>query len=167
MVAQVTLTHLVLVRIQAGQPICEGKLGKKKESIDVWWRAKINGSFMLTLAHLLQESGVAHLQEHQIRVRRIIDSEAGREETQAAMEEMVRETRFDATVEVLVSTEAPLTVIARESARSSHSFIGLSFDEDEPREDPLAEYAPVVDAIKGHILICKNWHDLHPDEPAK
>jgi len=135
--------------------------------IDVWWRAKINGSFMLTLAHLLQESGVAHLQEHQIRVRRIVDSEAGKEETQAAMEEMVRETRFDATVEIIVSDAPALDVISRESARSSHCFVGLSFDEEEPREDPLAEYASLVEDLRGHIILCKSWHDLHPDQPMK
>ena len=134
--------------------------------IDVWWRARINGGFMLTLAHLLRESGGAGLRDHRIRVRRIVDAEAAREKTHKAMVALVQETRFDAEVEIVASREPPLATIARESARASYCFVGLGFDESEPHEDPLAEYAPVVDGLKGHILLCKSWHDLHPEEGA-
>lgn len=42
--------------------------------IDIWWRAKENGSLMLTLAHLIQDA--PRYREHSIRVLRIIEDEA-------------------------------------------------------------------------------------------
>jgi hypothetical protein len=132
--------------------------------IDVWWRARINGGFMLTLAHLLRESSGAGLRDHRIRVRRIVESEQAVEEAREALEKLVRETRFDAEVEIVASSESPLATIATASARSSHCFVGLGFSEAEAHDDPLADYAPVVDSLKGQILLCRSWHDLHPEE---
>jgi len=132
--------------------------------IDVWWRARINGGFMLTLAHLLRQSGGVGLRDHKIRVRRIVESEEAVDEARGALEKLVRETRFDAEVEIVVSSEPPLATIATASARSSHCFVGLGFNESEAQDDPLADYSPVVESLKGQILLCRSWHDLHPEE---
>lgn len=131
--------------------------------IDVWWRARANGSFMLTLAHLWQQGMVGR--QYRLRVRRIIESEAGREETAAAMQEMVRATRFDAEIDILVATDSPLAVIARESERSALCFVGMALDKTtRPDTNPLAGLKPLVAALKGEIILAKSWQDLHAHE---
>ena len=79
------------------------------------------------------------------------------------MTKLVTETRFDAEVDIVVHDGPPLATIARESAHASFCFIGLALEKRETRDDPLAEYAPLVEAVKGHIVLCKNWQDLHPE----
>ena len=54
-----------------------------EKHIDIWWRAKENGSLMLTLAHLLRDT--PRYRDHRVRVLRIIENEAGREQTEDAM----------------------------------------------------------------------------------
>ena len=55
----------------------EFPVAQLERRIDVWWRAKENGSLMLTLAHLIQDA--PRYREHSIRVLRIIEDEAGRQ----------------------------------------------------------------------------------------
>lgn len=133
--------------------------------IDVWWRAKANGSFMLTLAHLWQGSGVG--QEYRLRVRRIIADEGGRKDIEIAMQEMVRKTRFEAEIDIVVDAAPPLEVIARYSEKSALCFIGLGLDAPEEEENPLAGLKPLVAALKGEIVFAKSWEDLHAHETQK
>jgi hypothetical protein len=156
------LKRSLLIYAEAEEP--DGLL---EPFIDVWWRARINGGFMLTLAHLLRESGGADLRDHTIRVRRIVDDEAGREEAREAMEDLVRETRFDAEVDIVVANGPPMATIAGASGRASYCFVGLAIDGNSGGDDPLAEFTPLVAAVKGHIVLCKSWHDLHPEEPGQ
>jgi hypothetical protein len=76
--------------------------------IDVWWRARVNGGFMLTLAHLLQEGGGGTWRDHPDRVRRIISSEAGVADADANLRAAVDEMRIEAEVEIIVADKAPL-----------------------------------------------------------
>ena len=130
--------------------------------IDVWWRAKVNGSFMLTLAHLWQEGVIGR--NYRLRVRRIIDSEAGRIEIEKAMQEMVRKTRFEAEIDIVVDSGPPMEVIARESEKSALCFIGLNLDAPGEKENPVASVKPLVAALKGEVVLAKSWHDLHAHE---
>lgn len=130
--------------------------------IDVWWRARANGSFMLTLAHLWQQGAVGR--SHRLRVRRIVATESGRAETELAMREMVRATRFEAEVDVVVDAGPPLEVIARESERSALCFVGLALETPQARDNPLAGLKPLVAGLKGEIILAKSWHDLHAHE---
>ncbi len=132
--------------------------------IDVWWRARINGGFMLTLAHLLLEGSGARMREHRIRVRSIVADEAARAPTEAVLRASLEELRIRAEVEVLVSATPPLEVIARASELSDVAFIGLALEEEDPVEHPLATYEPLVARLKGTTLLSKNWHDFHPGE---
>jgi len=131
-------------------------------TIDVWWRAKANGSFMLTLAHLWREG--ARGRSYRLRVLRIVDNAAGREEVEGAMKEMIRATRFEADVEIVVSTDPPLEVIARESEKSAMCFIGLALENPEDHSDPLGPVRPLVSALKGNVILAKSWQDLHAHE---
>lgn len=126
--------------------------------IDVWWRAKENGAFMLTLAHLLREA--PRFRDHSLRVLRIVEDEAGRTQTTEAMAKLLADARLDAEVEVLVSRQPPLEVIAHTSERSEVCFLGLSLRALTEQENPLASFKPVVAAVRGNVFIAKSWHDL-------
>ena len=126
--------------------------------IDIWWRAKENGSLMLTLAHLLQAN--RRWRDHTIRVIRIIRDEDGREEARLGTEKLLAEARFHAETEVVVSQEKPLLTIGRVSRRSAVCFVGVSMQVLEVGDDPLADYSILVGALEGNLFLTKNWHDL-------
>ena len=130
--------------------------------IDVWWRAKNNGSFRLTLAHLWQEGAIGR--EYRLRVRRIVASEEGRIEIERAMLEMVRKTRYEAEIDIVVSKEPPLEVIARESEKSALCFVGMNLDSANEDSNPVAGLKPLVAGLKGEIVLAKSWLDLHAHE---
>jgi len=77
---------------------------------------------------------------------------------------MVEATRFDAEVDVIVSNDPPLQVIGQASERSSMCFIGFALESSQDDTNPLAAFKPVIDTLKGDVLLAKNWHDLHPTE---
>lgn len=126
--------------------------------IDVWWSARANGSMMITLAHLLQSN--RQWREARIRVLRIIRDEEGREAAHAGMAELLKDTRIEVEPVVVVAEEPPLQAIARESARSAVTFVGVSVRTLEEEAGPLSSYAPLVDGVRGHLILTKNWHDL-------
>jgi hypothetical protein len=126
--------------------------------IDVWWRAKENGSLMLTLAYLLQRNSA--WRDHTIRVLRIIDDEAARDDTLAGMANMIAESRFGAKVEVIVAKGEAFPVIAQHSGQSAICFLGLSTQALAIKDDPLGYYDDLVAALKGNILITKSWQTL-------
>ncbi len=126
--------------------------------LDVWWRAKENGSLMVTLAHLIQDA--PRYRDHTIRVLRIIEDEAGREQTDAAMRQLLIDARISAEVEIIVSREAPMAVIVRHSQVSAVCFVGLALRALSEQENPLASFVPLVAGLKGNLFITKSWHDL-------
>ncbi|MCC5022354.1 MAG: hypothetical protein J6386_05990 [Candidatus Synoicihabitans palmerolidicus] len=132
--------------------------------IDVWWRSRANGGFMLTLAHLWQQGVVGR--PYRLRVRRIVETKAGHAETVAAMKELVRATRFEAKIDVVVDNGAPFEVIARESERSALVFVGVALEFPRAEENPLAALKPWVGALQGELVLAKRWQDLHAHETS-
>jgi len=126
--------------------------------IDVWWYAKDNGSLMLTLAHLLKSS--PRWRNHQIRVLRIITDPAGIQAAHAGTREMIADFRVETKVEIIVSQDAPLDVIARTSERSEICFAGIAVGSLAEDVNPLAAYGDLVSRLRGNILLTKSWHDL-------
>lgn len=126
--------------------------------IDVWWSARANGSMMITLAYLLQSNPA--WQDTKIRVLRIIRDEDGREAAEAGMADLLKDTRIEIEPVVVVASEPPLEAIARESARSAVTFVGVSVRTLEEAAGPLSSYSSLVDAMQGHLILTKNWHDL-------
>lgn len=126
--------------------------------IDVWWYAKDNGSLMLTLAHLLHSN--PRWRDHRIRVLRIISEEAGAEAAETGMRELIAEFRIETEVQIIVSQDAPLKVIAQTSERSEICFAGIAVESLVEKEDPLAKYAELLSTLRGHVLLTKSWHDL-------
>ena len=57
-------------------------------NIDVWWRARENGTFMLTLANLLRR--YPRWRNHHIRMMRVITDESRREEAIESVQNLPR-----------------------------------------------------------------------------
>jgi len=129
-----------------------------RKRIDVWWRAKENGSLMLTLAHLLQAS--REYRDHKLRVIRIISEEAGRTQADSAMKELLNNARIDAECNILVSKDPPLAVIGTHSDRSDVCFVGISLRTEDDQVSPLDAYIPLISALRGNVFLTKSWHDL-------
>jgi hypothetical protein len=127
-------------------------------TIDVWWYAKDNGSFMATLAYLLK--GDKQWARHTIRVLRIIQDPAGAADATAGTRQVINELRIDAEVSVIVSDDPPLDVIARTSERSAITFIGMAVSSLSEDRHPLDMYASHIERLKGTVLLTKSWHDL-------
>ncbi|NLX21843.1 MAG: hypothetical protein GXY55_09255 [Phycisphaerae bacterium] len=128
--------------------------------IDIWWYAKDNGSLMLTLAHLLK-AGSLRWREHRIRVRRIITDPAGVDKAEAGTREMIAGFRVRADIDILVSQEPALQVIARESRLSAVAFVGVAIEAVTADTPLLDRYAPLVSELQGNVVITKSWHDLN------
>ena len=143
----------LLVFRQASLP---GELLQRR--IDVWWRAKDNGSLMLTLAHLLQAA--PRFRGHTLRVIRIINEEAGRAQTDQVMRQLLVDARITAESVVLVSREAPLAVISNHSGKSEVCFVGISLKLAIKEGGPLDPYAPLMSTLQGNVFLTKSWHDL-------
>ena len=125
--------------------------------IDVWWRARANGSFMLTLAHLLRNS--SRWRGHSIRIMRVIGDESRRAEAFDSVSKFLIEARIDAVAEIVVSKKPVHDVIVEHSGKSEVCFIGIKLEED--HAEPLAEHAELVNRIHGHIFLAKSWDSLH------
>ncbi len=132
--------------------------GPLEPRIDVWWYAKENGSFMLTLAYLMRLQ--PEWRCHRIRVLRIIRDPQGAQEAQDGMKKLVAERRVQADVEIVVDTSPPLDVIARESERSEVCFVGISVRSIQEDSNPLAAYEALVGRLRGNVFLSKSWHDL-------
>lgn len=72
-------------------------------TIDVWWRGKQNGELMLLLAHLLTLN--EGWKNRTIRLLRVIDNEAGRDEVESHLVKLAEQARIKAKCEVVVSED--------------------------------------------------------------
>ncbi len=72
-------------------------------TIDVWWRGKQNGELMLLLAHLLTQN--EGWRNRPIRLLRVIENEAGREEVEQHLELLANRARIKVSCEVVVSED--------------------------------------------------------------
>ena len=76
------------------------------------------------------------------------------------MAELMKASRIEAEPVVVVSNDPPLSVIAAESHRSAATFVGVSIRTLEEEAGPLSSYGPMVENMRGHLFLTKNWHDL-------
>ncbi|MCH6257548.1 hypothetical protein MLD52_13385 [Puniceicoccaceae bacterium K14] len=127
-------------------------------NIDVWWSARANGAMMLTLAYLVQ--GNRRWRDARIRILRIIRDEKGRDAADDAFKGLLKDSRIEADTEIIVGSEPPLEIIARESGLSSVTFVGVSVRTLEEEAGPLSSYEGIVEKMQGQVFLTKNWHDL-------
>ncbi len=128
--------------------------------LDVWWYARHNGSLMVTLAHLINSSNF-RFREHTIRVRRVIQDQAGFEEAHSGTIEMLESFRVNVEVDIIVSTENPLSVIAERSRDAEVTFVGIAVERlGDQDENHLGPYTRLAESLHGNLLLCKSWQDL-------
>ena len=111
--------------------------------IDVWWQGKGgNGHLMLLLAYLFRSD--PDMRDRQIRIVRMLPSEAGREETLAHLHELSHEVRIPCDPVVLVGTDFS-GMLHRESANAALIILGLA----DPREQDPGFMAPLAQQTEG------------------
>ena len=92
-------------------------------TIDVWWRGHQNGELMLLLAHLLAQNRA--WRSRPIRLLRMIENEAGRDEVLKHLEGLIEKSRIQATPHVIVSDNAQ-EGIQRTSRSAAIVFMGMA-----------------------------------------
>ena len=97
-------------------------------TIDVWWRGHQNGELMLLLAHLLAQN--QEWRSRPIRLLRMIENEAGREEVMNHLEDLIERSRIRATPHVVVS-EDPIIGIQKTSRSAAIVFMGMAVADEE------------------------------------
>ena len=96
-------------------------------TIDVWWRGRKNGELMLLLAHLLTTNN--EWRQRPIRLLRVIENEAGREEVTRHLIELADHARIRATPKTIVSDD-PRRVIQEMSRRAAVVLMGFEAPEE-------------------------------------
>jgi len=113
-------------------------------TIDVWWRGHQNGELMLLLAHLLAQN--QEWRSRPIRLLRMIENEAGREEVKKHLEGLIEQSRINATPHVVVS-ENPAEAIQRTSRSAAIVFLGLAV----PDEEHADEFYHRMSELSGNL----------------
>ncbi|MGI9497157.1 MAG: amino acid permease [Mariniblastus sp.] len=101
-------------------------------TIDVWWRGNQNGELMLLLAHLLAQN--QRWRSRPIRLLRMIENEAGREEVLNHLEGLIDNARIIATPHVVVSENA-VAAIQTTSRSAAIVFMGMAIPEEGEGEE--------------------------------
>lgn len=125
-------------------------------TIDLWWRGHTNGALMLLLAHLLRLHPAWRGRE--IRILRMIGSDAGVEETTNHLEELCRTARIPATPLVLVGTDFR-AVLTQASASAGVVFLGLL----QPPEAGAAGYLEGLESLiagLGTVIFVASARDM-------
>lgn len=101
-------------------------------TIDVWWRGRANGELMVLLAHLM----LLHPQwrERKLRLLRVVESEAGIEEVDQHLKDLLKAARISGSTKVVVSSD-PLSAIQTNSRNAAFVFLG--FQTPDASEDTL------------------------------
>lgn len=133
-----------------------------KERLDVWWQGRGgNEDLMLLLAYIINRH--ASWRKSEIRLIRVVPSEAAIEDTQAHMEALIKDIRVPAQPLILVNdTKRPVMDIIREnSVDTDLTILGLAL----PNAGEEAMYAERVEALAASVhtvLLVRNAenHDL-------
>ena len=101
-------------------------------TIDVWWRGNQNGELMLLLAHLLAQN--QRWRSRPIRLLRMIENEAGRDEVLNHLTGLIDNARIVATPHVVVSENA-VAAIQATSRSAAIVFMGMAIPEEGEGEE--------------------------------
>ncbi len=113
-------------------------------TIDVWWRGQKNGELMLLLAHLLKQN--QDWRTRPIRLLRVIENEAGRDEVREHLARLIDQARIHALAEVVVSTD-PLSTIQETSKHAAITFLGF----EAPAEGAEVAWFHAMEQIAGSL----------------
>jgi hypothetical protein len=113
-------------------------------SLDVWWRGRQNGDLMLLLAHLLAKND--EWRGRTVRVLRVIENEAGRDEVYRHLTELINAARIRAVPQVIVAADAERAI---EQASAAAAMVFLGFEA--PEEGAEREIVVRMEALAGRL----------------
>lgn len=96
-------------------------------TLDVWWRGRQNGELMLLLAHLLTKNDP--WRSHRIRLLRVIQNPAGKDEVLRHLTELIEMSRIRATPHAVIADD-PREAIAQWSRTAAVVFMGFEAPEE-------------------------------------
>ncbi|WP_321493056.1 amino acid permease [uncultured Desulfobacter sp.] len=119
--------------------------------IDIWWRARKNGSLMVILAHLLTLN--RQWADATIRLFRIIHDPAWEQTAKQAMEALLRKARVKAEIRVIVSTAPFEKILKSISTESSVVLIGFNVPEQSKAAEFQARYTRTLAPLPTLIMV--------------
>jgi hypothetical protein len=141
--------HLADIRLLDKSVICIVEREREVENaslrIDIWWRGRENGSFMLILAHLLSQNW--EWRGGRVRILRAVDDEAAREPSHAAMMRLAGAARLDVDVEIIVTRDPIGRVITKHSQDAGVVFMGFQ----PPEEDQALDFYENIEVLTASL----------------
>ena len=119
-------------------------------SIDVWWRGHDNGALMLLLAHLLTRN--PEWRSRPLRLLRVIDDEAGRDEVRGHLEHLIQSGRIAASPVVAVADDA-IATIHRTSRDAALVFLGFDPQQADDESDYFTHMQRLVGPLPRVIVV--------------
>lgn len=113
-------------------------------TLDVWWRGQKNGELMLLLAYLLTRN--QPWRGRPIRLLRVIENEAGRDEVKRHMESLLSASRIRGSTVVVVAAD-PARAIATTSSQAALVFLGF----EAPAEGTELAFHAQMEALAGDL----------------
>ncbi len=114
----------------------------KKKRIDIWWRGEGNGGLMVLFAYMLVQN--EEWLRAEIRILRLVQSDAGRDPSEEALTDLIKNARVDATPEVIVDKRPFVDVLHESSADATCVLIGFEI----PESDREQEWVSYMDKIQ-------------------
>jgi len=124
---------------------------RARRRIDVWWRGRANGSLMLLLAHLLTRNW--EWAGTKLRVLRLVPHENGREPALLALQELILESRVDATAVTLVDDRPFPEVLRSTSGDAACVFLGFGIPEAGSEERWHQGFQTLLDGLPTTLLV--------------
>jgi hypothetical protein len=128
---------------------------KKRRSIDLWWRGKQNGSLMALFAYLMTLdrtwSGA------KVRLLRAVKDESEERKARRHMEELRKNARIVASIELIRSDQAPADIIAATSGPTADLvMLGMSATTAQEVRRSLDSMSPLLERLPATILVWSN-----------
>ncbi|MFK7962123.1 MAG: amino acid permease [Phycisphaerales bacterium] len=129
-------------------------------TIDVWWRGRSNGELMLLLAHLLTRN--PGWRGRRVRLMRVVQNEAAREEVMKHLGELIKTSRIDATPAMFVGDD-PVAVIRRESRRAAIVLLGYEPPATAEDDSGFAEGIDRLTQGLNRVILVDSAGEVHLD----
>ncbi len=129
-----------------------------RKTIDIWWAARVNGSLMLILAHLLQSN--KEWKDYELRLLSIVPKLEAVPNVRSELNKTIEESRIEANAEVIISDGFPLDSIAKTSADSAVTFVGFNLKTLSEGEGAIAQQNEFLSKLNGTTFLTKNWQEL-------
>ncbi|MCK5528935.1 MAG: amino acid permease [Kiritimatiellae bacterium] len=123
----------------------------RDKRIDIWWRGESNGGLMVLLAYMLvQNKGWLRAQ---IRILRLVQSEAGREPSEETLSDLIQDARVDAVPEVIVDTRPFPELLHENSADATCALVGFELPDEDKGADWFAYQQEVIKDMPTVIFV--------------